>query len=161
MPLSPVGITVLVDCSYGSTSSCRMPLTPKLSYLLKYMDRIIFKTDLLHWRIDLLCDGCCWHLVWMFLRTSWWRMPFPFSIIWYLWFGALASAPLTLTMPAIFYRQATRSDNSYAKAWWWPNCSYIYALVVFSVVFTVVGLIGALSEIELDWANHGPPFSCH
>lgn len=84
--------------------------------------------------------------------------------------GALTSVPLTLLMPAIFYRQATRllspgisssSPMTYIKAWWWPNCTLSYALVVFSIVFTLLGLVGAVSEIGLDWENHGPPFSCH
>jgi hypothetical protein len=100
--------------------------------------------------------------------------------------GALTSVPLTLLMPAIFYRQATagaatarsaimstpgisnsssssNSSNTMAQAycWWLPNCTLSYALVVFSIVFTLLGLVGAVSEIGLDWENHGPPFSCH
>ena len=34
-------------------------------------------------------------------------------------------------------------------------------LVVFSVIFLVCGVIGSLSSIGMDWANHGPPFACH
>jgi len=35
-----------------------------------------------------------------------------------------------------------------------------YALLVFSIVFLICGILGSVSSIEIDWAHHGGPFAC-
>lgn len=72
--------------------------------------------------------------------------------------GALTSIPLTLMLPALLHQKA----NNFRL--WLPrigNCSGSYPLLLFSLVFFVVGLLGALSSIDQDWLSHGKPFSCH
>ncbi len=78
--------------------------------------------------------------------------------------GALTSVPLTLTLPALlhrkfhrlwllfpnFPRRLTEHDTSWGS----------YSLILYSLAFFVVGLIGAMSSIGKDWSNHGRPFSC-
>jgi len=66
--------------------------------------------------------------------------------------GALTSVPLTLSLPAIFWRKA----KGITSVW---NVSF--ALLAFSVLFLFFGMIGAVDSIALDWRNHGPPFSCY
>lgn len=78
--------------------------------------------------------------------------------------GALTSVPLTLTLPALLYRQfhrlrlflpqCCRRRMEYETSWG------SYSLFVYSLGFFVVGLMGALSSIGKDWMNHGQPFSC-
>ena len=70
--------------------------------------------------------------------------------------GALTAVPLTLLLPVIFHRRLRDMPLSY------PTRDSIasYALLIFSLVFLGVGLIGALSSIEMDWKNQGHPFSC-
>lgn len=66
--------------------------------------------------------------------------------------GALTSVPLTLLLPAVLWRKAQRMAGV---------VNWSFALLVFSVLFLVCGLIGSLDSIELDWSKHGPPFSCY
>lgn len=70
--------------------------------------------------------------------------------------GALTSVPLTLLMPAVFYRKVCQVPIFKPTRYSMTS----YCLVVFSIVFLVCGLIGALGSIELDWEHHGPPFAC-
>jgi len=72
--------------------------------------------------------------------------------------GAMTSVPLTLLLPAILYRRICKVPalvvrNRYDLA--------SYLLVIFSLVFLLCGLFGALDSIELDWEKHGKPFSCY
>ena len=71
--------------------------------------------------------------------------------------GALTSVPLALTLPAIFYRYAIQQVSM-----WRPvlGTSASYSLFMYSLVFLVVGLVGALYSIDRDWANQGKAFSC-
>jgi hypothetical protein len=71
--------------------------------------------------------------------------------------GALTSVPLTLILPAIFHRKVIEVPL------WKPTRYSLasYALLVFSLAFLTLGLTGSLGSIELDWTNHGPPFSCY
>ena len=73
--------------------------------------------------------------------------------------GALTSVPLSLTLPAILYRKVR------SIALLLPDRSCLstdsYLLLVYSFVFLVIGLAGALSEIEEDWLSQGRPFACH
>ena len=88
--------------------------------------------------------------------------------------GALTSVPLTLTLPALLYRKFHRlwlcfpswnrprggnggSENETNTQW----CGS-YLLLLYSLVFLIIGLMGALSSIDRDWLNHqGRPFACH
>ena len=73
--------------------------------------------------------------------------------------GALTSVPLSLTLPAILYRKAR------SIALLLPGCSCLsmdsYLLLLYSFLFLIIGLTGALSEIEEDWLSQGKPFACH
>ena len=71
--------------------------------------------------------------------------------------GALTSVPLTLLLPAILYRRVAGVPAFILKS---RHDLASYLLVVFSLVFLLCGLFGALDSIELDWSKHGPPFSC-
>ena len=71
--------------------------------------------------------------------------------------GALTSVPLTLLLPAILYRRVVGVPAFILKS---RHDLASYLLVVFSLVFLLCGLFGALDSIELDWSKHGPPFSC-
>ena len=70
--------------------------------------------------------------------------------------GALTSVPLTLTLPTLLHRKANNLTLL--------NCRESldsYAILIFSLIFFVAGLIGAVSSIDQDWLNHGGAFSCH
>jgi amino acid permease len=68
--------------------------------------------------------------------------------------GAMTSIPLTLLLPAILYRRAFDFPVL------WPDCTFSFALLLFSTIFMGVGLVGSIGEIDLDWESNGPPFSC-
>jgi amino acid permease len=71
--------------------------------------------------------------------------------------GALTSVPLTLLLPAVFWRKHL------AVPIWKPthDSLYSYSLLVFAVVFMVAATVGSVYSIQQDWSAHGPPFSCH
>jgi amino acid permease len=84
--------------------------------------------------------------------------------------GAVTSIPLTLLIPAILYRKTRgvpilcrsrplRKRNKRRKSCRQRNITS-FCLLLFSIAFLIVGLMGAISTIEVDWANHAPPFSC-
>eukprot|EP00978_Attheya_sp_CCMP212_P032373 scaffold126150_cov60-Attheya_sp.AAC.9 len=72
--------------------------------------------------------------------------------------GALTSIPLTLLLPAIFYRHVMQVPMMFFPSSRESIPSFL--LLVFSIVFLLCGLFGALGSIKLDWAHHGPPFAC-
>lgn len=71
--------------------------------------------------------------------------------------GALTSVPLSLHLPAVFFRRYLQVPI------WLPTRQTLssYALLVFASVFMGTALAGALSSIELDWSSHGGSFACH
>jgi amino acid permease len=71
--------------------------------------------------------------------------------------GAITSVPLTLLLPAVFWRKYM------AVPIWKPtrDSLYSYSLLVFAVVFMVAATVGSVYSIQQDWSAHGPPFSCH
>lgn len=73
--------------------------------------------------------------------------------------GALTSVPLTLLLPAVLYRHICQVPVFALPQSRHDLASYL--LVVFSLVFLLCGLFGALDSIELDWEKHGKPFSCY
>lgn len=79
--------------------------------------------------------------------------------------GALTSVPLTLLLPALYLRKVMhvplfwKGETSSSQSSWSDLASL--SLVFFSVVFMTCGIFGSISSIEMDWANHGPPFACH
>ena len=70
--------------------------------------------------------------------------------------GALTSVPLTLTLPLVLHRRTWQFPI------WFPTLHSLtsYAILVFSLGFLFVGLVGALGSIELDWSQQGTPFAC-
>jgi hypothetical protein len=70
--------------------------------------------------------------------------------------GALTSVPLTLLLPAMFYRRVQCVPLFLPTLH--SKCSY--ALLLFSVLFMLVGLIGAIGSIDVDWKNKRGVFSC-
>jgi hypothetical protein len=95
--------------------------------------------------------------------------------------GALTSVPLTLLLPAIYYRQIRglplccwnmrTSTNTHrngvgssagnSSSLRQQNDIWSFLLVAFSIIFLIFGVVGSLSSIEIDWSHHGPPFACH
>lgn len=92
--------------------------------------------------------------------------------------GALTSVPLTLTLPALLYRQV-QGLKLFLPQWFMGGSNVnqhqlqsnddkmssssacgSYSLLLYSLAFLAVGLAGALSSIDEDWLNHGRPFSC-
>lgn len=76
--------------------------------------------------------------------------------------GALTGVPLTLTLPVLLHRKANklRLKNVLRGMRDCLSCSGSFGLLLFSLAFFLVGLIGAVSSIDQDWLNHGKPFSC-
>jgi amino acid permease len=70
--------------------------------------------------------------------------------------GSLTSVPLTLTLPLVLHRR------SWNMPVWIPTLHSLasYAILMFSLVFLFLGLVGALGSIELDWSQQGTPFAC-
>ena len=70
--------------------------------------------------------------------------------------GAITSVPLTLLLPAVFWRKHLHEPI------WVPTMTsmYSYGLLLFAVLFMVSATIGSLWSIRNDWSEHGPPFSC-
>jgi len=80
--------------------------------------------------------------------------------------GALTSVPLTLLLPALLHRKLMNvplfwigTSSSSSRGVWNDVPSLL--LVYFSVMFLTCGLFGCIRSIQMDWANHGPPFACH
>ena len=83
--------------------------------------------------------------------------------------GAVTSVPLTLLLPALFWRQHLQvallgrccswgGGNGGANA----NADMpSLALTYFAIVFMIAATIGAINVIALDWSTHGPPFACY
>ena len=65
--------------------------------------------------------------------------------------GALTSVPLTLLLPALYYRDYTNTHGNIGPI----------LLVIYSFVFLVCGVVGSIASIGLDWKNYDKgPFSC-
>lgn len=71
--------------------------------------------------------------------------------------GALTSIPLTLLLPGIFYRRVQMVPLCFPTL----HSKLSFSLVVFSFVFMIVGLLGAVGSIAVDWKHHEGPFACH
>lgn len=94
--------------------------------------------------------------------------------------GAVTVVPLTLLLPALYWRKELQvplfrlsSGGGSGWSWWcwccgswsslrrgrvdWPS----YTLLVYSVIFMVTATAGVLDSISQDWKNHsGKPFEC-
>lgn len=80
--------------------------------------------------------------------------------------GALTSVPLTLLLPAVFYRRACEK----VKVWyppvnwksWHPGKGWAsYMLLIFSSIFMIAATLGSIYSILSDWKHHsGGFFSC-
>jgi hypothetical protein len=72
--------------------------------------------------------------------------------------GSLTSVPLTMLLPAVFYRRVQG-----VPIWWpTPNSLVSYSLLIFSIIFMVTATIGSIYSILSDWKHHtGGFFSCH
>lgn len=107
------------------------------------MNRILFGNDTsaVRWACLTLCMSISSYLV---------ANAIPFFKDLVSLIGALTSIPLTLTLPAIFYRRVFGGKT----------LSWSVGLLVFSILFTLCGLLGAVSEIDLDWRNQKTPFAC-
>jgi hypothetical protein len=88
--------------------------------------------------------------------------------------GALTAVPLTLLMPAIFYRRACEKVPVWFPALTWnsittttttttrKSISGSYALLIYASIFTVAATLGSVYSILDDWEHHtGGFFSCH
>ena len=70
--------------------------------------------------------------------------------------GALTSVPLTLLLPALFWRK----QGHYPL--WTPTWDSLpsWSLLMYATLFMVTASVGSLWSIRQDWASHGAPFSC-
>jgi len=80
--------------------------------------------------------------------------------------GALTSVPLTLLLPAVFYRRACEEVQVWCPVITWdsihPNRNWAsYLLLVYSCVFMIVATLGSIYSVLSDWRQHsGGFFSC-
>ena len=117
------------------------------------MDRLV-----VHKWFPSLSDQMRWMLITLTLSISSYlvanAIPFFQDLVAFI--GALTTIPLAILLPAILAHKAFERG----QYWIMPSISWNFSLIVFAIIFTIVGLIGSVSEIELDWSKHGPPFSC-
>jgi len=71
--------------------------------------------------------------------------------------GSVTSVPLTLLLPALFWRR----HLGVPLLWPTRDSMYSYLLLVFSITFMVAATIGSLYSIQQDWSNQTAPFACH
>lgn len=74
--------------------------------------------------------------------------------------GAMTSVPLTLLLPAIYHRKVIDLPLFWVGSGTLGDFTSL-SLVLFSSIFLVCGVFGSISSIQMDWAHHGRPFSCH
>lgn len=74
--------------------------------------------------------------------------------------GAMTSVPLTLLLPAIYHRKVIDLPLFWVGTGSLGDFTSL-SLVLFSSIFLVCGVFGSISSIQMDWAHHGRPFSCH
>lgn len=74
--------------------------------------------------------------------------------------GALTSVPLTLTLPTLLHRKANKFPIL-LPGWKIRESFGSYSLFLYSLIFLVVGMIGAISSIDQDWMNQSGAFACH
>lgn len=75
--------------------------------------------------------------------------------------GSLTSVPLSLLLPAIYYRQVQFGISNIL----WPTTTKdsiaSYSLMVFATSFMIVGVLASIDSILNDWNQHqGGFFSC-
>lgn len=81
--------------------------------------------------------------------------------------GALTSVPLTLLLPAIFYRRACEKVPVWYPPLTWKSLYTgrgwaSYMLLVYSSIFMIAATLGSVYAILSDWNHHsGGFFSCH
>jgi len=75
--------------------------------------------------------------------------------------GSATAVPLTLLLPAVFWRKHLKIPLFTPTTWRQDESWGSLALTYFSIVFMVAATFGSLYSIREDWSNHGPPFSCH
>ncbi|KAL7564725.1 hypothetical protein ACA910_010138 [Epithemia clementina (nom. ined.)] len=72
--------------------------------------------------------------------------------------GAVTVVPLTLLLPALYWRKELQVPLWTVSGWWKPDSSVdwpSYGLIVFSLVFMVTATAGVFDSISQDWENHG------
>lgn len=72
--------------------------------------------------------------------------------------GAVTSVPLTLLLPAMFWRKHLRVPLFLPTTT--RDTMGSISLTYFAIAFMVAATIGSLYSIRQDWSEHGPPFSC-
>lgn len=81
--------------------------------------------------------------------------------------GALTSVPLTLLLPAVFYRRVCENVSVWYPSISWKfvytdRCWLSYILLVYSSIFMITASVGSVYSIVSDWRNHsGGFFSCN
>ena len=92
--------------------------------------------------------------------------------------GAVTVVPLTLLLPALYWRKELQVPlwwHSWSTGWSWPwskrdsvqssssskRDGLSYALVMYSIVFMVTATAGVVDSISQDWSSRGTkPFEC-
>ena len=70
--------------------------------------------------------------------------------------AAMTSVPLTLLLPALFWRQ----QGHYPL--WKPTWDSLpsWSSLMYATLFMITASVGSLWSIRQDWSIHGAPFSC-
>ena len=70
--------------------------------------------------------------------------------------GSLTGVPLSLLLPAIFYRKLCNVPMCFPTRNSWGS----FLLLVFSVLFLCCGIFAAILSIKVDWKSQGATLSC-
>lgn len=122
------------------------------------MDRLVWYKLLKDFRFSenavirwMLLTGCVCATAYLVANS----IPFFTDLVSFI--GAVTSVPLTLLLPAVFWRQHIGVPLL------WPTWKSVtsFGLTYFSIVFMVAATIGSLYSIIVDWESHGAPFACN
>lgn len=131
--------------------------------LCSSLDRLLWRrvAGKLCW--DALVDAPAW-VRWMILTFIMVALSFavsnavPFFTDLVSLIGTVTSVPLTLLLPAMFWRQHLRVPLFFGGC---KDDPASLALTYFATVFMILATAGSLYAIRQDWSTHGPPFACH
>ena len=72
--------------------------------------------------------------------------------------GAVSNVPIDFLLPALFFLQAARVVSFSLSGW---ELGALRALIGFSLLVSLFGLVGSIYMLIDDWGTYGGPFACH